>query len=76
MHLARKTASDRGVELRTRIRRYRREENAIDPVIGCNVLAEPFFFDKADWIPVPKSWAPNIVQGKTYDTEMPEGTIV
>jgi putative restriction endonuclease len=61
------------VELRTRIRRYRREDNAIDPVIGCNVLAEPFFFDKADWIPVPKSWAPNIVQGKTYDTEMPEG---
>jgi putative restriction endonuclease len=59
--------------LRTRIRRYRREDHAIDPVIGCNVLAEPFFFDKAHWIPVPKSWAPNIVQGKTYDTEMPEG---
>jgi putative restriction endonuclease len=60
-------------ELRTRIRRYRREDNAIDPVIGCNVLAEPFFFSQADWIPVPKSWAPNIVQGKTYDTETPEG---
>jgi putative restriction endonuclease len=62
-----------GDELRARIRRYRREDNAVDPVIGCNVLAEPFFFKKADWIPVPKSWAPNIVQGKTYDTETPEG---
>ena len=30
-------------ELRSRIRRYRRKDNAIDPVIGCNVLAEPFF---------------------------------
>jgi putative restriction endonuclease len=59
--------------LRTRIRRYRREDNAIDPVIGCNVLAEPFFFNKADWISVPKNSAPNIVQGKTYDNETPEG---
>jgi putative restriction endonuclease len=60
-------------ELRARIRRYRRENDAVDPIIGCNVLAEPFFFDKADWIPVPESWAPNIVQGKTYDAELPEG---
>jgi putative restriction endonuclease len=60
-------------ELRTRIRRYRREGDSIDPVIGCNVLAEPFFLQRSEWIPVPKSWAPNIVQGKTYDTETAEG---
>jgi len=60
-------------DLLTRLRRYRREDGAIDPVIGCNVLAEPFFLQKAGWISVPQSWAPNIVQGKTYDTESPEG---
>ena len=60
-------------ELRARIRRYRRNDDAIDPVIGCNVLAEPFFLRQREWIPVPQSWAPNIVQGKTYDTESGEG---
>jgi putative restriction endonuclease len=62
-----------GEELRSRIRRYRRENAVVDPVIGCNVLAEPFFLDRKDWIPVPISWAPNIVQGKTHDTESVEG---
>lgn len=60
-------------DLRARIRRYRRKDDAIDPVIGCNVLADPFFFQQAAWIPVPQSWAPNIVQGKTYDAEFGEG---
>src|SRR5271166_4183327 len=30
-------------ELLVRIRHYRGEDDTIDPVIGCNVLAEPFF---------------------------------
>lgn len=60
-------------ELHARIRRYVRGELAVDPIIGCNVLAEPFFFPRSEWIPVPASWAPNIVQGKTYDTETAEG---
>jgi putative restriction endonuclease len=60
-------------ELQSRIRRYRRKESAIDPIIGCNVLAEPFFFPRSEWIPIPTSWAPNIVQGKTYDTQTAEG---
>lgn len=41
----------------------------IDPVIGCIVLADPFFFIKDEWIPIPSDWSPNIVQGKTYNTE-------
>lgn len=56
---------------RERIRKYRRAESdapSPDPIIGCNVLAEPFFWEERDWIPVPSDWAPNIVQGKTYDT--------
>jgi HNH endonuclease len=60
-------------DLRDRIRRYRRDDLATDPVIGCNVLAEPFFLPEDRWIPVPKDWAPNIVQGKAYDTADPLG---
>lgn len=52
-------------ELLERIRRYR-EHDLVDPVIGCNILAEPFFFAREDWIRVPRTWAANIVQGKTY----------
>jgi putative restriction endonuclease len=60
-------------ELKARLRRYRRDDAAVDPVIGCNVLAEPFFLPRSAWIPVPQSWAPNIVQGKTYNTGTAEG---
>jgi putative restriction endonuclease len=60
-------------ELLSRVRRYRKEDDSVDPVIGCNVLAEPFFFAREQWIPVPISWAPNIVQGKTYDSTTSEG---
>lgn len=37
-----------------------------DKVIGCVVLVEPFFFEPGDWIPIPKDWGKNIVQGKIY----------
>lgn len=63
-------------EFLERIRKYRRgESNAgvSDPIIGCNILAEPFFWPEHDWIPVPADWKPNIVQGKTYDTTKPLG---
>jgi putative restriction endonuclease len=60
-------------ELLSRVRHYRRQDDSVDPVIGCNVLAEPFFLPPAKWIPVPASWAPNIVQGKTYDSTTTEG---
>lgn len=63
-------------ELRTRIRRYRRNDNAIDPEIGCNILAEPFFFDRSAWVPVPANWARNIVQGRSYDTGTAEGRVL
>ena len=60
-------------ELNARVRRYRREDTSVDPVIGCNILAEPFFFPRSAWIAVPTGWAPNIVQGKTYDTAGADG---
>src|ERR1700694_1170383 len=60
-------------DLISRVRRYRVDDESIDPVIGCNVLAEPFFLPRSEWIAVPSNWAPNIVQGKSYDTESEEG---
>ena len=55
-------------DLLTRVRKYRRADDALDPIIGCNVLAEPFFLPRSLWIPVPAGWAPNIVQGRGYES--------
>lgn len=60
-------------ELVARVRRYRPNDEALDPVIGCNVLAEPFFLGRHKWIPIPESFALNIVSGKTYDTNTNDG---
>jgi putative restriction endonuclease len=60
-------------DLISRVRQYRVDDQSIDPVIGCNVLAEPFFLPRSEWIAVPSTWAANIVQGKSYDTESEEG---
>jgi putative restriction endonuclease len=57
-----------------RIQKYRKRQ--IDPFadeVGCSILAQPFFFDEADWVAPPHDWAPNIVQGKTYDSDVGEG---
>ena len=57
-------------EMRARIARYRRTDpsDRSDFEIGCRILTQPFFFEEADWIPVPPSWSPNIVSFKTYNT--------
>ncbi|MGE3777999.1 MAG: HNH endonuclease [Pirellulaceae bacterium] len=62
-------------EMRTRIARYRRVDpgDRSDFEIGCRILTQPFFFEERDWIPVPTSWAPNIVSFKTYNTGEAEG---
>lgn len=44
-----------------------------DPVIGCTIVADPFFFRREDWIPTPDSFATNIVRGKMYDTSNLDG---
>ncbi len=60
-------------EFLVRIAKYRSRNKSnvhdIDPVIGCNVLANTIFFQEKDWIPIPNNWSPNIVQGKTYNTD-------
>jgi len=56
-------------ELRGRIAALRREqiEPVYDPTIGCVFLEQPFFFQEADWIPVPADWRSPTQQGKKYD---------
>jgi putative restriction endonuclease len=62
-------------QMRARIARYRNADpgDRSDFVIGCRILTQPFFLSEADWIPVPASWAPNIVSFKTYNTDDAEG---
>lgn len=57
------------------IHKYRKTDyrSEPDPTIGCIILASPFFFNQAEWIPVPKDWKSNIVQGKSYDTGFAAG---
>jgi putative restriction endonuclease len=61
--------------MRARIAKYRRQndDHLEDYQIGCRLLEQPFFFDESDWIPIPASWSPNIVTGKTYSTEEVDG---
>ncbi|HET7262481.1 MAG TPA: HNH endonuclease [Casimicrobiaceae bacterium] len=69
----RKNGVDTLDDLVRRVRKYRADDRTVDPVIGCSVLAEPFFLPRSEWVPVPPSWASNIVQGKSYDSESEEG---
>ena len=61
--------------MRARIARYRPADpgDRSDFEIGNRILTQPFFFDEVDWIPVPASWARNIVSFKTYNTGDTEG---
>jgi HNH endonuclease len=55
--------------MRERIEKYRRVPPAPQEeyTVGCILLTQPFFFDRAEWIPAPANFSKNIVQGKTYD---------
>jgi putative restriction endonuclease len=62
-------------EMRERIAYYRRSPIAANenPTIGCIMLAEPFFWNRADWIPSPPDFKLNTVTGKGYDSESGPG---
>lgn len=57
------------------IKRLRREvpRAGDDPVIGCVLLVEPFFWPRELWIEEPLGWHPNIQRGRTYDLRIEEG---
>jgi putative restriction endonuclease len=62
-------------EMATRIRQYQTPEARLfrDPVIGCRLVQQPFFFPRESWFRVPESFAPNTVSGKTYSTDENDG---
>ena len=61
-------------EVHSRIARYRRQDaKATDFEIGNVILTEPFFLKDEHWVRAPSDWSPNIVRGKTYETEAGEG---
>jgi putative restriction endonuclease len=62
-------------EMRERVGHYRREAITanLNPPIGCIMLAEPFFWDRSDWIPSPPDFTLNTVAGKKYDSEIGTG---
>ena len=63
------------IEMRARIAKYRKikPDDREDFVIGCRVLTQPFFFERRQWIPVPESFARNIVKFKGYSTSDVDG---
>jgi putative restriction endonuclease len=61
--------------MRTRVGKYRRIKPSLweDYTIGCILLEQPFFLSKESWIPIPKDWKSNIVQGRRYDLSIEPG---
>lgn len=64
-------------EMRRRIVNYRRDRTLLDPrqdpTIGCRILTQPFFWPREAWLPVPASFARNIVTGRGYSTDEADG---
>src|SRR5208283_1924085 len=46
---------------REKVLRYRGRNDRfeLDPTIGCIILSQPFFLNRAEWIPAPEDWHPN-----------------
>jgi len=62
-------------DMLARVARYRKLAPAeLKDEIGCVVLAQPFFLDEDNWVPVPADWAKNIVRGKHYELNSEAGS--
>ncbi len=55
------------------IRRLVADPAQDDPVVGCTVLSEPFFWPEPQWIAAPVGWSGSIVRGRYYDTRQSDG---
>lgn len=62
------------LDMTARIARYRRGPIDADTHhIGCFVLVQPVFFPEPDWIAAPADWAPNVVQGRSFESDAGSG---
>ena len=66
------------LEVWRRITRLRREvpRPGDDPVIGCVLLVEPFFWPEELWIRDIPGWHANIQRGRGYDLQKEEGAAI
>lgn len=65
-------------EMRRRIERYRKTKSSPteDYQIGCILLEQPFFLDRAQWLAASEwlpDWSPHIERGKSYDLSKQPG---
>jgi putative restriction endonuclease len=60
-------------QMRARVSRYRRQPIGLDedPVIGCVFVRDTKFFHDEEIADAPPDFAPNVVQGKSYDFGYP-----
>jgi len=65
-------------EFRANIARLRHEPNrpATDPLIGCILLVEPFFWSRDLWLHDPPGFHRNTERGKTYDVREEDGKTI
>jgi len=69
-----KNGAESYLRIRRLIERNRHQPPSFeDYKIGCIILAQPFFFPRDQWIPIPPDFSLNIVQGKTYDLTRSHG---
>jgi putative restriction endonuclease len=61
-----------------RIRKYQSAESRQlrDPMIGCRLLQQPFFFEKSAWFRAPDAFPVNAVSGKAYDVADADGALI
>ena len=75
-----KNGAATSAEMRARIAKYRKDPAILDvrqdPLVGCRILTQPFFWPRELWVPAPDSWAPNIVQGKGFSTDEGDGKYI
>jgi len=68
--------------MRSQIEDYRRKSGtpgasrAGDYLIGCTILAQPIFLDRAAWVRPPDDWPLSVQVGKSYDLDQGEGARV
>lgn len=60
-------------EFERNLRRLGGESAVRDPLILCNIIAQPFFWPRSLWLETPEGWSKNIVRGKTYSTDQSDG---
>lgn len=69
----RKNGAATRVEFESMIRGLGTDKSSRDPVVGCTVLSDPFFWTRAEWIPADRHWKSNVVVG-SYSESIAESS--